>query len=64
MFVVYSEPIEIVWRLYISFYLSHYPIRDESFNRRYQQMEIFTSIETMVDTGYRSHRALEFLFGG
>ena len=27
MFDVYSEPIEIVWRLHLSFYLSYYPIR-------------------------------------
>ena len=27
MFVVYSEPIEIVWRQHLSFNLSHYPIR-------------------------------------
>ena len=27
LFVVYSEPIEIVWRSHLSFYLSHYPIR-------------------------------------
>ena len=27
-FVVYSEPIEIVWRYHLSLYLSHYPIRD------------------------------------
>ena len=28
MFVVYSEPIEIAWLEHLSFYLSHYPIRD------------------------------------
>ena len=28
VFGVYSEPIEIVWRWHLSFYLSHYPIRD------------------------------------
>ena len=27
VFGVYSEPIETVWRLHLSFYLSHYPIR-------------------------------------
>ena len=27
VFVVYSEPIEIVWRKHLSFYLSHHPIR-------------------------------------
>ena len=26
--VTYSEPIDIVWRQHLSFYLSHYPIRD------------------------------------
>ena len=47
MFVVYSEPIEIAWRQHLSFYLSHYPIRDvnpsiSAINRN------ITSTETMV----------------
>ena len=25
--IVYSEPIETVWRLHLSLYLSYYPIR-------------------------------------
>ena len=34
MFGAYSEPIEIAWRLHLSFYLAHYPIRDKSLYRR------------------------------
>ena len=33
VFGVYSEPIEIAWQYHLSFYLSHYPIRDESIHR-------------------------------
>ena len=37
VFGVYSEPIEIVWRLHLYFYISLYPIRDKFLNRRYTQ---------------------------
>ena len=43
-----SEPIEIAWRKYLSFYLSHHPIRDKSLNLRYTLNEAFTSTETIV----------------
>ena len=57
MFVVYSEPIEIVWRhnIYISIYLIQLEL-NESFNRRYQQMEIFTSTETVVNSHFFQQR--------
>ena len=49
MFVVFTELIEIaVTSINLTFCLSHHPIRDKSFNRRYQLMEIFTSTEAIV----------------
>ena len=65
VFVVYSEPIEILWREHLSFYLYHYPIRDMNPSigaiSRWTQVDTFTSTETTVAIKIKNGQTLDKL---
>ena len=63
VFVVYSEPIEIAWQYHLSFYLSYYPIRDDSLYRRYtvNKTETIVQLRLPLRIGHANLQMVGFL---